>query len=281
MLRCRALIPSLGRFCCGESGAALPDLTDASPYICAVPIVEGGVTGEVLIVVPAWNEAAALPIMLAELRRLIPSADVLVVNDGSTDATSEVVREAGERVVDLPYNIGVGGAMRTGFLYAARRGYGVVIQLDADGQHDPSHIAELVDQVRAGVDVVIGSRFAGVGDYPVHGPRRWAMRLLAISLSILVGHRLTDVTSGFRAAGPRAIALFARNYPPEYLGDTVESLVLAHRAGLTIAQVPVAMRSRVAGTPSQSVWRAGLYLGRALLVLALALIRSSPAESAA
>jgi len=235
----------------------------------------------VLIVIPAWNEAESLPAVLAELRRVDPGADILVVNDGSTDDTSAVVRSVGVACVDLPYNIGVGGAMRTGFVYAARHGYGVVVQLDADGQHDPAHIADLVQAVRAGAEVVIGSRFAGAGEYRVRGPRWWAMRLLAGSLSGLVGHRLTDVTSGFRAAGPGAIRLFARSYPPEYLGDTVESLVLAHRAGLSIAQVPVAMRARFAGAPSQSVWRAGLYLGRALLVLALALVRSAPTEARA
>ena len=127
-----------------------------------------------------------------------------------------------------------------------------------------------------GADIVIGARFAGRGDYDAHGLRRWAMRLLARSLSRTCATPLTDVTSGFRAVNRRAVALFAAHYPSEYLGDTVESLVMAARAGLTVTQVPVAMRPRLTGTPSQTPLRAALYLGRAVMVLTLARIRRHP-----
>lgn len=229
-----------------------------------------------LVVVPAWNERDCLPGVLAELREVLPGTDVLVVDDGSTDGTDRIARESGQTLV-MPFNVGVGGAMRAGFLYADRYGYDTVIQVDADGQHDPRDVPRLLARLDEGCDVVIGARFAGAGDYRLRGPRRWAMKLLALVISRMAGTRLTDVTSGFRASGPRAVRLFARDYPPEYLGDTIESLVLAERSGLRIDQVAVAMRARSGGLPSQSTLRSTLYLARALLVLCLAVIRARPA----
>ena len=143
---------------------------------------------------------------------------------------------AGAQVCSLPYNLGVGGAMRTGYRYAVRNGYDVVVQIDADGQHDPRYLPALIAQLRVsgdeGADLVIGARFAGEGEkYNVSFPRRLAMRMLARILSRLAGTRLTDVTSGYRVANRRAAELFAAHYPAEYLGDTVESMVIALRAG--------------------------------------------------
>ena len=225
------------------------------------------------MVVPAWNESEVLPQVLAELQLHVPELDVLVVDDGSTDGTADVVRADGHaQVVSLPFNVGVGAAMRTGFLYASRHGYRAVVQVDADGQHDPADVLALLEQVDHGVDVVIGARFAGVGDYQVGLLRRMAMKFLAVSVSRIAKSPLTDVTSGFRASSPRAVELFAREYPPEYLGDTVESLVLAGRAGLTVSQVPVQLRERQGGRPSQGVFRSIVYVGRAVLVLGLALL---------
>lgn len=225
--------------------------------------------------VPAWNEADVIDGVLAELLDTAPESSVLVVDDGSSDGTAARAQAAGLEVVRLPFRIGVGGAMRAGFLHAVRSGYDGVVQFDADGQHDPRCIGRLVEAL-AGADVVVGSRFAGDGDYRVRGPRRWAMRILASALSRLCRTRLTDVTSGFRAAGPRAVLTFARHYPPEYLGDTVESLVVARRAGLVVREIPVSIRPRAGGCPSQSVVRATGYLLRAMLVLLLAMIRSHP-----
>ncbi|MCU1432633.1 MAG: glycosyltransferase family 2 protein [Actinotalea sp.] len=227
-----------------------------------------------LVVVPAWNEQETLPAVIAELRRCVPRADVLVVNDGSTDRTSEVAWAAGAQVLELPINLGVGGAMRAGYTYALRRGYNATVQLDADGQHDPAEIPRLFETLAAEqADVVIGARFAGVGDYAAKGPRWWSMRLLATVLSRVTGTRLTDTTSGFKASNRRAIRLFAANYPAEYLGDTVESLVIAARAGLRVRQVGVAMRPRAGGQPSHGPVRAAVFLLRATLALLIALSR--------
>lgn len=228
----------------------------------------------VLIVIPAWNEEEVLPQVLDEVAACLPDDDVLVVNDGSTDRTSAVARRPGVRVVDLPINLGVGGAMRAGYKYGLRGGYDVLVQLDADGQHDPRDVPRLLEQLHAeSADVVIAARFAGVGEYTVRGPRRLAMRVLASTLSRVNGTRLTDTTSGFKAVGQRAIAVFAADYPAEYLGDTIEALVIAARNGLRVRQIGVTMRPRAGGRPSQNPLRAAFFLLRATLALFVALSR--------
>lgn len=231
-------------------------------------------TTRALVVVPAWNEHEALPGVIAELHRAVPRADILVVDDGSTDDTSAVARRAGAEVLTLPFNLGVGGAMWAGFTFALRHGYDAAVQVDADGQHNPADVPHLLAALaEQEADIVIGARFAGVGDYQARGPRRWAMSLLSRVLSRVARTRLTDTTSGFKAIGPRAIRLFAADYPAEYLGDTVEALVVASRAGLRIRQVPVAMRPRAGGTPSHSPLKATVFLARAGLALITALAR--------
>lgn len=226
----------------------------------------------VLIIVPAWNEERNVGLTVREIRAAHPSYDVVVVDDGSADQTSRAAREAGAQVLTLPFNLGVGGAMRTGYTYAQRHGYARAIQVDADGQHNPADI----DRVLAGLahaDISIGARFADVGDYSVRGPRRWAMLFLARVVSRVAKTPLTDVTSGFRAANATAIDQYVRYYPAEYLGDTLDSLVAACHAGLTVVQVPVAMRPRVHGTPSTGPIGATVYLLRSVFALSLALMR--------
>ncbi len=234
---------------------------------------------QVLIVMPAYNEAEVISQVIAEVKSVIPKAHVLVVSDGSTDATARLARDSGAKVLDLPFNLGVGGAMRLGFRYAAANGYPVAVQLDSDGQHDPANVMELVSRLDR-ADVVIGARFAGTGDYTVHGPRKWAMRFLSATLSRALHTQLTDTTSGFKAHGAKAIALFSRDYPAEYLGDTIEALVIGDRAGLTFTQVPVTMRERAGGTPSHNPAKSAIYLGRAFLALAIAFLRPRPKTSA-
>ena len=230
----------------------------------------------VLVVVPAWNEETCVTDTINEIRAAAPYVDIVVVDDGSVDRTARRAREAGADVIELSYNLGVGGAMRAGFRYAERREYDTVIQVDADGQHDPNEIKRLLDKLAEGNDVVIGARFADRGDYKVRGPRRWAMVLIARVLSWITGTRLTDATSGFKASGRLAIALFAEHYPAEYLGDTIEALVIAARANCKVAQVSVVMRERRGGVPSHSPLKSAVYLFRAVLALAMALVRRYP-----
>lgn len=225
-----------------------------------------------LIVMPAFNEEATVAAVIAEVHASLPMVSVLVVDDGSTDRTAEVARRAGALVARFPFNVGVGGAMRLGFQFAVENGFEAVVQVDADGQHDPTGVPALVGALDE-ADIVIGARFAGEGDYEVRGPRRWAMRLLSSVLSRITGAKLSDTTSGFKASGPRAIAMFAQNYPAEYLGDTVEALVIAARGHLRVAQLPVSMRPRSGGTPSHNPVKSAVYLGRAFLALVVALLR--------
>ncbi|HKU31740.1 MAG TPA: glycosyltransferase family 2 protein [Arthrobacter sp.] len=226
----------------------------------------------VLVIMPAWNEAESVGDTVREVLGVGRPYDVLVVNDGSTDATAELASEAGATVLNLPFNLGVGGAMRAGFKYAQRHGYRRVIQVDADGQHDPRNISEVLAGLEH-ADISIGARFAEKGEYKVSGPRKWAMQLLAKVISGLAKTRLTDVTSGFRAANDRAISQYLDHYPAEYLGDTIDSLVVAIRSGCKVTQIPVAMRPRQGGTPSHNPAKAAIYLGRSTFALLFALTR--------
>lgn len=225
---------------------------------------------------PAWNEEETVASTVRGVRGEHPEADVLVVDDGSEDATAQRARAAGALVLILPYNLGVGGAMRTGYRYARRFDYDRAIQVDADGQHDPRDISRVLAGLDS-ADICIGARTIGRGDYRVRGPRRLAMIFLARVLSRLARTRLTDVTSGFRAANRRAIEQYCRHYPAEYLGDTVESLVVAVRSGLRVTQVGVTMRVRQGGSPSAHPLRAAFYLLRSIFAVVIAMTRRTTA----
>lgn len=229
-----------------------------------------------LVAIPAWNEQGSIADVVAKVKQHRPQADILVVNDGSTDDTAILAAQAGARVVSLPFNVGVGGAMRTAFLYAKREGYTALVQVDADGQHDPADLDRVLDGL-AGADVVVGTRFHPDSMYFVGGPRRWAMVMLSKTLSRMNHGTISDPTSGFRSAGPRAIDLFAVDYPADYLGDTVGSLAIAIRRGLTIHEVPVTMYFRQTGRPSKNAIWSALYLGRATLaIVATSLKKPTP-----
>jgi len=225
-----------------------------------------------LIVIPAFNEAKSIGNVIQDIRLHIPNASILVVDDGSKDNTAKVAESANVNVLQLPFNIGVGGALRAGFLYAHRHSFTQVLQFDADGQHKAEYASRLLEAAH-GIDIVIGSRFSGAKDnYDASLFRRLAIRLLSLVISKICKTKLTDVTSGFRLSSSTAIELFMKDYPVEYLGDTIESLVIARKAGLSIAEVPVQMSKREFGSPSQNLLKSTWYLLRAILVVILSLI---------
>ncbi len=204
-----------------------------------------------LIIVPALNEEESLPATLKELREVVDEHDVVVIDDGSTDATADVARRAGAVSAQLPFTLGVGGAVRVGLHYAQQNGYDRAVVLDADGQHDPAGITALLDALDAGADMAVGNRFAeGTTEYHVGRTRRQAMRFLVLIVRALTGQRYSDVTSGFRAYDRPVIELLAREYPVEYLADTVEALLIVRYGGFRVDEVPITMRPRAAGVPS-------------------------------
>lgn len=235
----------------------------------------------ILIAIPAWNEQGSIASVVASVKQHRPDADILVINDGSTDSTEFEASTAGARVVSLPFNVGVGGAMRTAFLYAKREGYGALVQVDADGQHDPADLDRLLEGL-SDADVVVGTRFHPESMYFVGGPRRWAMVLLSKALSWMNRGAISDPTSGFRSAGPKAIELFSVEYPADYLGDTVGSLSIAIRNGLVVTERPVTMYFRQIGRPSKNALWSALYLGRATLAIVATGLKGSrtPREDA-
>lgn len=228
------------------------------------------------MIIPAFNEAASLPHVLAELRRELPDLDVVVVSDGSTDATVQVARSAGVAVVELPFNLGIGGALRTGFRYATINGYEAAVQFDADGQHDPLSVMRLLDAVAAGGDLVIGSRFieGGAPTYRIGRVRRLAMKGLEVLVRRIIGQRLTDTSSGFRGFSQQMLAYFAANYPVEYM-DSVEALVIAANAGFTLREVPTGISGRIGGAPSTRGWWLAYYYVRLVIVLLTSYSRPS------
>lgn len=231
------------------------------------------------MIIPAYNEEAALPEVLASLVDL-DGLDVVVVDDGSVDATAETARAAGVTVLSLPFNLGIGGALRCGFRYAVEAGYSRAVQFDADGQHDADALVTLTSPLDDGVDLVIGSRFAtGSGVYEVGRMRGSAMGLLRWVVRVLSGRSITDTSSGFRAFSAPMLEFFATNYPSEYM-ESVEALLLALNAGFEVAEVPVPMHSRAAGEASTLRLRLVYHYLRLVLVLLVKVRRRPEAVTA-
>jgi glycosyltransferase involved in cell wall biosynthesis len=219
-----------------------------------------------LVVVPALNEEGSVGAVVAALRAA--GFDVAVVDDGSSDATADLAKAAGAAVLRLPFNLGVGGALRCGFRYAVDHGYDLVVQCDADGQHPPEQVRELVEVQRStGAHLVIGSRFLpGAGSYELGGVRRRTMKVLSWMVRRFGKVSVLDTTSGFRCIAQPLLGEFARTYPVHYLGDTFEALLAAGKGGYRVLEVPVEMRERSHGSPSTSAFRSVVLVGRVVLV---------------
>jgi len=224
-----------------------------------------------LVFIPAWNEAASVGAVIAEVRERISGADVLVVDDGSTDQTAARAATAGATVASLPFNQGLGAALQTGYLYALRGGYDFCAHLDADGQHPPAEVARLLEEVRADrADLVIGSRYRDPGearsdDYQPTLSRRIGTSVFRFFLTLATRQRFTDTTSGMRAANRRTIELFSERYSPDFA--EIESLQLAVREGLRVEEVPVRMLERAGGSSFLTPLRSAFFIFKGMIVL--------------
>jgi glycosyltransferase involved in cell wall biosynthesis len=231
-----------------------------------------------LAIVPAHNEAAAITSTVDEIRRFAPDFDVLVIDDGSTDITASRAVSAGAKVVRLPFNLGIGGAVQTGYVYAEEHGYEIAVQIDGDGQHDPRYIHDLLRRLRASSDLnmVTGSRFLEPdGDgHRSSAPRRLGILIFAGLVSMITGRRVTDPTSGLRMTNRVGIELFARDYPHDY--PEVEAILLMHAHRLESCEVPVLMRPRTSGVSAISSTQPLYYMVKVLLAVFIGLFRSHP-----
>jgi glycosyltransferase involved in cell wall biosynthesis len=230
-----------------------------------------------LAIVPAYNEEQSVRGVIGCIRREAPDFDVVVVDDGSTDRTRERAEEAGATVIQHAFNLGIGGAVQSGFQYAMRGGYDVACQVDGDGQHDPAYLPRLYEVLRAdaGVDMVCGTRFREGPGYRVPLRRRIGVWIFSVLLSAIVRQKVTDPTSGFRMTNRRGIELFARDYPHDY--PEVEAILMTHAHRLRLIEVPVRMNARDSGRSSIGHGDSVYYMARVLLAVLVGLFRSRPA----
>jgi glycosyltransferase involved in cell wall biosynthesis len=225
-----------------------------------------------LAIVPAFNEEVSVGRVIDELRDFDPGFEIAVVDDGSTDRTAGVADDRGAHVIRLPFNLGIGGAMQTGYRYAFEHGFDIAVQVDGDGQHDPAQLPRILEPVLDGdADLVVGSRFAGPGAYRSTALRRVGIRIFASVVSAVVGQRVTDTTSGFRAVNRKGIALFAADYPHDY--PEVEATVMCVKHKLRLLEVPVEMRERSGGQSSITALRSVYYMTKVLLAIFVGLFR--------
>jgi glycosyltransferase involved in cell wall biosynthesis len=229
-----------------------------------------------LAVIPAYNEAATIALVIGRIREHAPDFDVLVIDDGSTDRTAECAEAAGARVLRLPFNLGIGGAMQAGFRFALENDYDQMIQVDGDGQHDPAEIWRLQDALNGNADIACGSRFLTPdARYPAPISRRTGIHIFAFLVSRITGQRVSDPTSGFRLYNRRGIALFARDYPHDY--PEVEAILMLHWHRLKMVEVPVRMFERGGGVSSiRGSGKSTLYMVKVLLAIFVGLFRRRP-----
>ncbi len=237
-----------------------------------------------LVFIPAWNEEDSVAGVIEGVREALPSADVLVVDDGSADSTRARAAAAGALVASLPFNQGLGAALQTGYLYALQEGYDYCAHLDADGQHPPQEVARLLEEVAAGrADLVIGSRYRERGapeegdDYRPTISRRIGTSVFRFFLTLATRQRFTDTTSGMRAANRRVMALFSQHYSPDFA--EIESLQLAVRQGLRVEEVPVRMLERAGGSSFLTPLRSAFFIFKGVVVLLVGQFRPRRVEA--
>ncbi|MEZ8220341.1 Glycosyltransferase involved in cell wall biosynthesis [Candidatus Fervidibacteria bacterium JGI MDM2 JNZ-1-D12] len=226
-----------------------------------------------LIVMPARNEGQTVGEVIARLKSLVPNADILVVNDASTDKTAEVALKAGAKVLNLPINLGYGGAVQTGFKYAVKKGYDAIVLMDADGQHDPACVPNLLKALQD-ADFVLGSRFLGECRYKVPLARRLGMWLFGKIVNWVTGQKITDPTSGFQAMRRKVVEFLSDHYPIDF--PDADVLILLHRAGFHIKEIPVIMHQRLHGVSMHSQLKAFYYVFKMSLSILATLMRAVP-----
>jgi glycosyltransferase involved in cell wall biosynthesis len=230
---------------------------------------------KILIIIPALNEELNIGGVIDDLKAYVPEANLLVVNDGSTDSTAEIAYSYRATVINLPFNLGIGAAMQAGFKYAERNGYDIAVQFDGDGQHRADQLQDILNPIIDGnADITIGSRFINKGLYDAELPRLVGIRILSRIISIFIGQKITDPTSGFRAVNRKVIEFYSRYYPDDY--PEPEALVLLHRAGFRIHEVPTLMRKRLMGNSSITIVKAIYYMIKVILAITIDIIKKVP-----
>lgn len=235
---------------------------------------------DALVIIPALNEERSVANVIDSILSAASDVDIVVISDGSTDRTATVARKAGAFVIELPVNLGIGGAMQTGYRFARDNGYAFAVQIDADGQHDPADLPKLLAHARNGeADMILGSRYIEKTAYRSSRSRRVGMLLLAVLVRLAVGYPIKDTTSGYRVVNRRVIELFSTSYPYDY--PEVEVLVLLHRHKLRVLEVPVEMKERQAGSSSITMFKSAYYMLKVSLAILLEVLRGRRVEKGA
>ena len=227
---------------------------------------------KILVIIPAYNEGGSIEDVIRDIRDNFPAGDIIVIDDGSQDNTSVIAGNLGVRVAELPYNLGIGGAMQAGFLYAHQEGYDAAIQFDGDGQHHADQIEKILKPwLSHDADLVVGSRFLSDGGFTSSVQRRIGAKILSFVVSSITGQRITDTTSGFRVYSRKTIAFFCSLYPEDY--PEVEALILSHKKGLKIVEVPSEIGPRTGGRSSITISGAVYYMVKVLLAIFVDLMK--------
>lgn len=233
---------------------------------------------QAIIIIPAYNEEKNIAGVINGIKNVIHDANILVVNDGGEDRTEEIARELGVRVISLPYNMGYGSALQTGFKFALKKGYEYAVQIDADGQHDPEDIPKLLDEVfKNKADVIIGSRFLNKGNYKAPFTRRVGMLFFAKLTSLIIGKKITDPTSGYQAINKHGLKFYAGEYYPVDFPDA-DVIIMLHRAGLKIKEIPVTMYQGVRGKSMHSGLKPVYYIFKMFLSIFVTLLRKAESD---
>lgn len=230
---------------------------------------------KVLVIIPAYNEEKQIAAVVTQAKREIPEAQILVINDGSSDETGKIAKKAGSRVLTHPFNLGYGVALQTGYKFALRYGFDYILQLDGDGQHDPRYLRKILQELKkGGTDIIIGSRFLGGCNYQAPFFRRLGMKIFAFIAGKISGQKITDPTSGYQALDRKAVEFYSHDFFPGDYPDA-DVLIMLRRAGLRFREIPVNMNRNPNGKTMHNGLKPIYYTYKMCLSIMLNLIRST------